>query len=71
MSVRVSEEPGVIAQTFRFRLPKEPTRVQSQVTSCGIRGGHFARFVRVLWFPLSILMPRNASYSLIILSETL
>jgi hypothetical protein len=48
------------------RFPAAAARVRSHVRSCGIFGGKSgagARFLRVLWFPLTILIPPTASHS--------
>jgi hypothetical protein len=55
-----------IAQAVSRRLPTAAARVRAQVRSCGIRGersGSGARFFRVLWFPLPILLPPTATHS--------
>jgi hypothetical protein len=56
------------------RLLTTAARVRTQVRSCGIGGGQNgtkAGFLRVLQFPLSILIPLTAPHSLIILPSTL
>jgi hypothetical protein len=58
-----------IAQGVSCRLPTAAARVRSQVRSCGICGrqsGIGAGFLRVLRFPLSILIPPTAPHSSII-----
>jgi hypothetical protein len=58
--------PGrAIAQDSR-RLPNAAARVRAQVRSCGICGGQSgggAGFLRVLRFPLRILIPPTAPHS--------
>jgi hypothetical protein len=50
-----------IAQAVSRWLPTAAARVQSQVKSCGICGGQSGPgFLRVLWFPLPILIPPTA-----------
>jgi hypothetical protein len=52
-----------IAQAVSRRLPTAVARVSSSVNSCGICGGRsgtVAGFLRVLLFPLPILIPTNA-----------
>jgi hypothetical protein len=63
-----------IAQAVSRRLPTAASRVRSQVRSCGNCGeqsGTGAGFLRVLRFPLPILILLTAPCSLIILSSTL
>jgi hypothetical protein len=60
-----------IAQAVTRWLPTAAARVRAQVRSCGICGGLSgigAGFLRVLQFPLPILIPPNALYSSIIRS---
>jgi hypothetical protein len=54
------------AQAFSRRLLTAAARVRAQVRSCGICGGHSgaqAVFLRVLQFPLPILIPPTAPHS--------
>jgi hypothetical protein len=57
-----------IAQAVSSRLPTAAARVRSQVGSCGICGqsGTGAGFLRVLRFPLPILISTTAPYSSIL-----
>jgi hypothetical protein len=60
-----------IAQAVSRRLPTAAARFRSQVRSRGICAGQIgtgAGFLRVVQFPLSILIPPNAPYSSIIRS---
>jgi hypothetical protein len=53
-----------IAQVVSRWLPTAAARVRSQVRSCGIHGGQGgtgAGFLRVLRFPLTILIPPTAA----------
>jgi hypothetical protein len=55
-----------IAQAVCRRLPSAVVRVRAQVRSRGICGGQSGtgeRFLRVLRFPLPILIPRTAPHS--------
>jgi hypothetical protein len=55
-----------IAQAVFRRLPTTAARVRAQVKSCGICGGQSgngAGFLRVLRFPLPILIPLTAPHS--------
>jgi hypothetical protein len=55
-----------IAQAVSGRLPTAAARVRSQVRSCGICGGQSgteAGFLRVLRFPLPILIPPTTAHS--------
>jgi hypothetical protein len=58
-------------QAVSRRLPNSAARIRSQVRSCGIFGGTGAGFLRVLRFPLLLLISPAALYLLIILSPTL
>jgi hypothetical protein len=58
-----------IAQTFRRRLPTAAALFPSQITLYWICGGQIgagAGFLRVLRFPLPVLIPANAPHSSII-----
>jgi hypothetical protein len=55
-----------MAQAVSYRFPTAVGRVRSQVRSCGICGGQSstgAGFLRLLRFPVTILIPPNAPYS--------
>jgi hypothetical protein len=55
-----------IAQVVSRRLPTAAARVQAQVKSCGICGGQSGfgtGFLRVLLFPLPILIPLTAPHA--------
>jgi hypothetical protein len=55
-----------IAQEVSRRLPTAAARVRAQVRSCGTCGGRIgagAGFLRVLLFPLTILIPPTAPHS--------
>jgi hypothetical protein len=59
--------PGrALAQAVSRRLPTAAARVRAQFRSCGICGGQNdtgAGFLRVLRFPLSVLIPPTAPHS--------
>jgi hypothetical protein len=62
-------EANLIAQAFSRRFPIPVARVRSQVRSCWICAGQSGTgesFLRVLRFPLPILIPPDAPYSSII-----
>jgi hypothetical protein len=55
-----------MAQAVSHRLPTAAARVLAQVRSCGIcggQGGTGAGFLRILRFPLPILIPPTALHS--------
>jgi hypothetical protein len=59
-------EGRAIAQVVSRRLPKAAARVRAQVKSCEICGGQSgirADFLRVLRFPLPILIQPTAPHS--------
>jgi hypothetical protein len=65
-AVAYSPYGRAIAQTVSRWLPTAAARVRSQVSSCGICGeqsGTGAGLLRVLLFPLPILIPPTAPYS--------
>jgi hypothetical protein len=56
----------VIAQAVSRRFPTAAARIRGRIRLCGIYGGQSgngAGFLRVLWFPLSILIPSTAPHS--------
>jgi hypothetical protein len=58
---------SAIAQADSRQPPTTAARVQSHISSCGICGGQSGTEVRFLWvlqFPLPILIPPIAPYSL-------
>jgi hypothetical protein len=55
-----------IAQVLSRRLPTAATQVRAQVRSrgiCGRQSGTEAKFLRVLQFPLPIIIPQTAPHS--------
>jgi hypothetical protein len=59
-------EGRAIAQAVSRRFPTAEARVRTQVRACGIYGGQsgaWADFLRVLRFPLPVLIPLIASHS--------
>jgi hypothetical protein len=61
--VLASDAGRAIAQAVSRRFPTAAARLRAQVKSCGICGGQSgtgAGFLRVLWFPLPILIPLTA-----------
>jgi hypothetical protein len=61
-------------QAVSRRLPTATARVRFHISSCGISSGQSGAgvgFPQVLQFPLQILIPPTAPYSLIILPSTL
>jgi hypothetical protein len=67
MSAFYSWEIGhAIAQAVSRRFPTAAAQVRAQVRSCGICGGQSgtgASFLRVLRFPLPIIIPPTAPHS--------
>jgi hypothetical protein len=59
-----------IARAVSRWLPTAATRVRFQVKSLGTCGGTGAGLLRVLRFPLPVLTPSTAVYSLLILLLT-
>jgi hypothetical protein len=62
----LTKHSRAIAQAVSRRLPTAAARVRAQVRSCGICGGQSgteAGFLRVLRFPLPILIPSTAPHS--------
>jgi hypothetical protein len=65
VTIRYISGPGgrAIAHAISRRLPTAAAWVRPQVRSCGIRGGRSgigAGFLRVLRFPLPVLIPPTA-----------
>jgi hypothetical protein len=61
-----ADKGRAIAQEVSRRLPTAAARVRAQVMSCGICGGQSdigAGFLRLLPFPLQILIPSTAPRS--------
>jgi hypothetical protein len=64
--VNAESRPYYMAQAVKRWLPTAVARIRAQVKSCGIRGGQsgtWAGFLRVLRFPLPILIPPNVPLS--------
>jgi hypothetical protein len=64
--VTLSTVGSALAQAVIRRLPTAATRVRAQVGSCAIcdgQSGAGAGFLRVLRFPLPILIPPTAPHS--------
>jgi hypothetical protein len=60
--VRMGEGRATAQTVISRRLPNVAARVRSQVSSCGICGGQSGigtSFLRVLRFPLPIIIPLN------------
>jgi hypothetical protein len=73
-SITTLQSGCAIAQAVSRQLPTEAARVRPHVRLCGICGyqrGTKAGFLRVLWSPLSILIPSTAPRSFVTLSPTL
>jgi hypothetical protein len=71
---QTSSTKCLMVQTVSGQLSTAAARIRTQVRSCGICGGQNGTrggFLQVFRFPLSILIPSTAPYSLIILSSTL
>jgi hypothetical protein len=65
-SIWAVSEGRAIAQAVSRRLPTAAARVRAQARSCGICGGQSgtrASFLRVLLFPLPILIPPTTPHS--------
>jgi hypothetical protein len=61
-----SSSGRAIAQETRRRVPTASAWIRSQVKTCGIyrrQSGTGTGFLRILLFPLPILIPPNALYS--------
>jgi hypothetical protein len=66
ITVLVSKECRTTAQAVSRRIPIVAARVRAQVRSCGTCGrqsGAGAGFLRVLRFPLPILIPPTVSHT--------
>jgi hypothetical protein len=60
-----SDSGPAIDQVVRLQFPTAAAQVQSQVRSCGVcdeQSGTGEAFLRVLWFPLPILIPLIAPH---------
>jgi hypothetical protein len=65
-STKILHKVRAVVQAVGRRLPTAAARVQARVRSCGICGGQSGTetgFLRVLRFPLPILIPPSAPHS--------